>query len=124
MSVRGVFAKAHISDDEERWKTGAQQPNGLDDGTIGVIGRSAEGILSAWSDRHAKQDDRAQAFVHKGSEVGQDFVYATAVLIREGRNERLFVRLIGDEKGVYEHGFRQLPLRLPGPCKGVTVTSM
>jgi hypothetical protein len=61
-------------------------------------------ILGTWGNRYSKQYDRFKAFRDERGKVWDDLVQTSAVLVRERRDKCFLVRLIGDEKRVYEHG--------------------
>ena len=103
MAVGSVFAEADVGDDEEGGEAGAEEADGLNDGTFGVVCCCAEGVFDIGGDGDAEEDYGAQAFAHEGLEVGDQFVDAPAVLVGEGRYEGFFVILVGDEERVYEH---------------------
>ena len=104
MAVGGVFAEADIRDDEEGGEAGTEELDGLNDGTLGVVGCGAEGIFDVGSDGNAEEDYGAETFADERLKVRSQLVEAAAVLIREGGDESFFFRLVGYEKRVDEHG--------------------
>ena len=104
VAVRRVFAEAHVGDDEEVREAGAEQADGLDDGALWVVGGGAEGVFGPGRDGHAEEDDGSETSPDERFEEGDDFGDATAGLVREGGDEGLLFRLVGDEEWVDEHG--------------------
>ena len=54
MAVGGIFAEADIGDDVEGRKAVAEEADGLDDGTLGVIGRRAKSVFGIGFEGDAK----------------------------------------------------------------------
>ena len=94
MAVRGVFAEADVGNDEEGGKAGAEETDGLNDWTLGIIGCCTKGIFDVWGDRNTEENYRTKTFPYKGLEMRDEFVDAATVLIREGGDEGLFFRLV------------------------------
>lgn len=103
VAVGGVLAEADVGDDEESGKAGAEETDGLNDWTLGVVGCGTEGIFNVWRDRDTEEDYGTEAFPYKRLEVRDEFVDAAAVLVGKGGNEGLFFSLVGYEEGVDEH---------------------
>lgn len=104
MAMGRVFAEADVGDDEEGGEAGSEEANGLDDGTLGVVGRGAEGVFDVGSDGNAEEDYGAETFADEGFKVRGELVEAAAVLVGEGWDKSLFVRLVRYEEWVDEHG--------------------
>ena len=104
VSVGSVFAEADIGDDVHVGELLANEANGLNDGALGIVCRSTQSILGRWRKGDAKEDNGAQAFVDQGGQERNKTVDATTKLARQGRNWRLFIKIIGDEERVNEHG--------------------
>ena len=102
VAVGGVFAEADVGDDEEGGKAGAEETDGLNDWTLGVVRCGAEGIFDIRGHGDTEEDYGLQAFSYERFEVGDESVDATAVLVGKGGNEGLFFRLVGYEEGVDE----------------------
>ena len=80
MTVGGIFAKADIGDDVERRKAVSEEADGLNDGTLRVVGCGAKSVFGIGFEGDAKEDDRSEAFGDEGLDVGNQFVEAAAVL--------------------------------------------
>lgn len=94
MAVGSVLAEANVGDDEERGKAGAEETDGLNDWTLGVVGCGTKGIFDIGDDGDTEEDYGTEAFSYKRFEVRDDFVDATAVLVGKGGNEGLFFGLV------------------------------
>lgn len=103
VAVRGVFAETDIGDNEQGGESGAEEANGLDDRTIGVVGRGAQGIFHVGSCGYTEKDDGAETFADERFEVRDEFVDSAAMLVGKRGNERFFLGGIGDEERVDEH---------------------
>ena len=104
MAMGGVFTETDVGNDEKRGKARSEEADSLDDGTLGVIGCGAEGVLDVGSDGNAEENYGAEAFADERFEVRSYLVEAAAVLIREGGDESFLIRLVGYKKRVNEHG--------------------
>ena len=69
LAMGGVFAEANIGDDEEGGEAGPEEADGLDDGAMGIVGRSAEGVFDVGSNGHAEKDYGAEAFANERLKV-------------------------------------------------------
>ena len=103
MAVGSIFAEANVGDDEKRGEAGAEETDGLNDWALGVVGCGTKGVFDIGGDRDTEEDYGTKAFSHKGFEVRDDFVDATAVLVGKGGNEGLFFGLVRYKEGVDEH---------------------
>ena len=103
MAVGSVFAEADVGDDEEGGEAGAEETDGLDDWTLGVVGCGAEGVFDVGDDRDAEEDYGTETFSYERGEVRDDFVVGAAVWVGEGGDEGFFFGLVGYEEGVDEH---------------------
>lgn len=112
VAVGGVFAETDIGNDEQGGESGAEEADGLDDWSFGVVGSSAQGIFHVGSCRYAEKDDGGKAFPDKRLEVGNDPVDPAAMLIRERGNESFLVCRVGDEERIYEHRLDWRSVRL------------
>ena len=45
MAVGGIFAKADIGNDVERWKAVTKEADGLDNGALGIVGGRAKSVF-------------------------------------------------------------------------------
>lgn len=103
MTMGGVLAEADVGDDEKRGETSAEESDGLNDWTLGVVGCGTKGVLNVGRDRDAEEDYGAEAFPYERFEMRDEFVDPTAVLVGKGGNESLFFSLVGYEERVDEH---------------------
>ena len=103
VAVGGIFAEADVGDDEEGGEAGAEETDGLNDWTLGVIGCGTKGVFDIWCDGNTEEDHGTEAFPYQGFEVRDEFVDAAAVLVGKGRDEGLLFSLIGYEEGVNQH---------------------
>lgn len=124
VTVRGVFAKTDVGYDKNGGKLGANKADGLYDRTFRVICRGSQSILYIRCCRDTKEDDRAEAFVNKGGEMGDKSVNPTTVLVGERGYERFFIRRVGYEERIDEHRLCQLSLCLPGSRQRVTIATV
>ena len=69
MAMRSVFAKADVGNDEEGGEAGPEEADGLDDGALGIVSCSAEGIFDVGSDGNAEKDYGAEAFANERLKV-------------------------------------------------------
>ena len=113
VAVAGVLADADVCVDEEAREGFANETDALDDGTIGIVGSGAEGVFCVGSKRDTKEHDRLQALCHERCEERNELVEADTLLAGQRGDDLAVVGLVGDEDGVYEHGFGELALCLP-----------
>lgn len=104
VAMGGVLAEADIDDDEEVGEGAAQQPDGADDRSLGVVGVSTQGVFGAGGQGHAEQNDGAETLGDERGEVGDQAVEAAAVDVGQRGNQCLLVGLVGDEEWIDEHG--------------------
>ena len=116
MSVGSVLAETDIGNDEELGKGSPQQTDTFDHWSVRVVGCSPEGIFDVGTCRHAEEDDGPKSLGDEGSEMTLQLVDASAMHVRQGRNQGFFLGLIGDEKGIYKHRLGQLTFCLPFSC--------
>ena len=129
MSVRGIFAKADICNDKKLREALLDEADTGNDGTFWIIGSGTESILHIWLEGYAKKYDGSETFPDEGFEVGDDFIYAAAILIWERGDRGVFIVIVCYEQRVDKHRLQsvsyksyvqeelaylgQLPLRLP-----------
>jgi hypothetical protein len=104
VAVRSVLAKTDVAANKELGESAADDLNGSDNGTFGVVGGSAKSILGARLHGNTKQHNRAETLVDERLEERNQLVTAELVLARERRDKDHVTLAVGDEDGVDKHG--------------------
>ncbi|KAI6749007.1 hypothetical protein HG531_007954 [Fusarium graminearum] len=103
VAVRGVLAKTDIAANEKLRESAADDLNGSDNGTFGVVGGSAKSILGASLHGNTKEHDGTETLVDERLEERNQLVAAELVLTRERRDEDHVALTVGDKEGVDKH---------------------
>ena len=86
----------------------------MDDGARWIVGFGAGGVFGIGGERHAEEDDGAEAFGDEGGDVRFDAVEAAAVLVGEGGDGGFFAGVVGYEEGIDEGGLWGKDVRICG----------
>jgi hypothetical protein len=80
VAMRSVLAKTDITADEELRETAANDLNGLDDRSFGVVSGGTQSVLCTSLHGDTKEHNRAEALMNEGLEEGNQLVTAELVL--------------------------------------------